>query len=277
MRFTTRLASIGGILFALGSVGSGIIDLLWGQFEAAHRPIQAWGDHIPGLNLLLWTSAVALIAAGVIVAFERFRRQGAIVLATLYFVFSIFSLPRLLTAPRILGHSFSVYVVVLVTSFQQLILAIAAGCIVENKSRVAGPCAFRRSVLVRGLFGICLCDFGLAHFTSTQAVAAIIPTWMPFNATFLTLISGIAFILFGAAILLRRYDIWAAQGLGVMLATFSAVVLMPRLLQNPHSQIVWGGNAYNITAIGAAWVFASWLSAQPSNSPAAGVVSPRGC
>ena len=277
MRFTTRLASIGGILFALGSVGSGIIDLLWGQFEAAHRPIQAWGDHIPGLKLLLWTSAVALIAAGVIVAFERFRRQGAIVLATLYFVFSIFSLPRLLTAPRILGHSFSVYVVVLVTSFQQLILAIAAGCIVENKSRVAGPCAFRRSVLVRGLFGICLCDFGLAHFTSTQAVAAIIPTWMPFNATFLTLISGIAFILFGAAILLRRYDIWAAQGLGVMLATFSAVVLMPRLLQNPHSQIVWGGNAYNITAIGAACVFASWLSAQPSNSPAAGVVSPRGC
>jgi hypothetical protein len=28
----------------------------------------------------------------------------------------------------------------------------------------------------------------------------------------------------------------------------------------PHNHIAWGGNAYNLAAVGAAWIFADWLS-----------------
>jgi hypothetical protein len=34
-------------VYGIASVAAGIMDLVWGEFEPAHQPIQAWGDHIP--------------------------------------------------------------------------------------------------------------------------------------------------------------------------------------------------------------------------------------
>jgi hypothetical protein len=45
-----------------------------------------------------------------------------------------------------------------------------------------------------------------------------------------------------------------------MLVIFSALALVPQLLAYPHYQSSWGANAYNVAAIGAAWVFADWLA-----------------
>jgi hypothetical protein len=28
----------------------------------------------------------------------------------------------------------------------------------------------------------------------------------------------------------------------------------------PHDHVAWGGNAYNLTAVGAAWIVADWLA-----------------
>ncbi|MDQ2776960.1 MAG: hypothetical protein M3Y57_18870 [Acidobacteriota bacterium] len=34
-------------VYAAGSIATGVVDLIWGDFEAAHQPIQAFSDHIP--------------------------------------------------------------------------------------------------------------------------------------------------------------------------------------------------------------------------------------
>src|SRR3954469_14087330 len=55
----------GGIyLFAAGSIAAGILDLIWGDFEAAHQPIQALGDHIPGREILAYIAAIWLVGGG---------------------------------------------------------------------------------------------------------------------------------------------------------------------------------------------------------------------
>ena len=264
-RFTAGLASIGWIFFAVGSLASGVIDLLWNQFEPAHRPIQAWGDHIPGLTVLVWACGICFIVASITVLLKRTRGPGALLLTVLYVLFAVFPMPRLLTAPRVLGHHFSVYVVLLVTIFQQLILAIAAAASVERVSSSSVPHAQAEMWLLRVLFSLALVDFGLAHFTSMQNVVPMIPAWMPLGGAFWTLVTGAAFILFGLAILLRKLDVLAAQGLGFMLLSFSAVVLLPGLAHRVHSQIAWGGNAYNFAAVGAAWIFASRLLIRKSS------------
>src|SRR3954449_5618147 len=92
---TSRTRMRGGIyLYAAGSIAAGILDLIWGEFEAAHQPIQALGDHIPGREILDYIAAIWLFAGGVVILSRRFARAGAWALGAIYLVFAGFWLPR---------------------------------------------------------------------------------------------------------------------------------------------------------------------------------------
>ena len=52
----------GIIVYGLASAACGIMDLMWGDFDASHQPIQAFGDHIPGVAILAYLTAIWMIA-----------------------------------------------------------------------------------------------------------------------------------------------------------------------------------------------------------------------
>ena len=91
---------IGVIVLGLASIAAGVLDLIWGEFESAHQPVQAFGDHIPGVTFFAYLTAVWLLAGGAAILIERTARIGAVMLAVIYTVFAIFWLPRLHTAPH---------------------------------------------------------------------------------------------------------------------------------------------------------------------------------
>lgn len=245
-------------LFGIASALAGLFDLLWGEFEPAHQPIQAWGDHIPGLPILARIAAIWLIAAGLALLIRPAARAGGAALAILYGIFCIFPLPRLISAPHYLGHHPAVYIGVFVGVAQQVILFVAASLLwLFLSGRGASS---RVTILARLLFGLSCIDFGLGHFVNVPGTAAMIPAWVPFSGAFWTVLTGIAFLLAGIAILSGVLDVVAAQLLGLMLLVFSLVVLAPRVLASPHAHLPWGSNAYNLTAVAAAWIFAAWLT-----------------
>ena len=46
--FNRRALSYLGIyVYGLASAAAGVMDFIWGDFDADHQPIQAFGDHIP--------------------------------------------------------------------------------------------------------------------------------------------------------------------------------------------------------------------------------------
>ncbi len=45
-----------------------------------------------------------------------------------------------------------------------------------------------------------------------------------------------------------------------MLLLFEAAVEVPPVFIRPHSQEAWGGAVYNLTAIGACWIFAEFVA-----------------
>src|SRR5512133_956117 len=92
-------------VYAAGSRAAGVLDLIWREFEAAHQPIQALGDNIPGRELLAFLVAVWLIAGGLAILWRRTARAGAGALAAIYLIFAVFWLPRFYTVPRLLGFS----------------------------------------------------------------------------------------------------------------------------------------------------------------------------
>jgi hypothetical protein len=48
------LPRAGIYLLAFATVVAGLFDLMWGDFDSAHQPIQAFGDHIPGREVMAY-------------------------------------------------------------------------------------------------------------------------------------------------------------------------------------------------------------------------------
>src|SRR4051812_24736892 len=117
---------IGVYLFGVASAAAGILDLVWGEFEVAHQPIQALSDHIPGVRILAYIAAIWLMIGGTAILWRATAQAGAAALAIIYFIFGAFLLPRFYTGPHFLGHHPSVYIGVSASVGQQLILVVAA-------------------------------------------------------------------------------------------------------------------------------------------------------
>jgi uncharacterized membrane protein len=235
---------LGLFILGLGSAAAGLLDLIWGEFEPSHQPIQAWGDHIPGQTILAYITAVCLIAGGAALLWRRTRRAGAVVLAIVYGAFTAFWLPRLVTAPTVLGYHPNVYIGVLAGLCSQLIVVAALVGTVR---------------VTRWIFGISSIEFGLAHLTNIGDNAPLVPAWMPLGGDFWVVLTGIAFVLAGIAILTRVKDVLASQLLAVMFLVFSVIALAPLPIAHPHDHVAWGANAYNLAAVAATWIFASTL------------------
>src|SRR5262245_19406387 len=101
---------VGVYLYGLATMAAGILDLIWGDFEVAHQPIGALGDHIPGRMIFAYITAGWLILAGAAILWRRSARAGALATAIIYLVFAMFWLPRFYTAPHVLGFRLTLFI-----------------------------------------------------------------------------------------------------------------------------------------------------------------------
>lgn len=245
-------------VYGIATLAAGVLDLIWGEFEAAHQPLQAFGDNIPGREIFAYIIAICMIAGGAGILWRRTARAGAVAVAVVYLIFAVFWLPRFYTAPRVLGFRIPIYIGVLGGVAQQIILVVAAAIVyVEATSDASRQ---RTISLARWIFGLCSINFGLSHLTNVQITAAFVPRWIPFGGEFWALATGICFVLAGMAILSRVLDVVAARLLGLMLLLFSVLALTPPIFHTPHDHVAWGSNAYNLAAVGAAWILADALA-----------------
>jgi uncharacterized membrane protein YphA (DoxX/SURF4 family) len=253
---------IGVYLFGLATVAAGTMDLVWGDFEAAHQPIQALGDHIPGRRIFAYIIALWMIAGGAAMLSRRTARAGAAAVTVVYLVFAIFWLPRLYTAPHVLGFRTEVLVGVLGGIFQQLIL-VAAAVIEYASSDPRGSSPQKSVILARWTLGLGSLLFGwahLTHLTRVQVVSPMVPKWMPLGGDFWAIVTGVCFALAGIGMLSGIQDVVAARLLALMLFVFSVFVLAPIVLAFPRNHVAWGSNAYNLAAVAAAWIIAETIA-----------------
>src|SRR3954469_3395054 len=164
-------------MYAAGSIAAGVLDLIWGEFEAAHQPIQALGDHIPGREVLAYIAAIWLIAGGAALLWRSLARAGASALAAIYLIFAVFWLPRFYTAIHLLGFKIPIVAGLLAGIGQQLFLVAGAGVACAAAGRGGFARNGRAAALVRWTFGLCSTAFGVAHLTGVPQVAAMVPKW----------------------------------------------------------------------------------------------------
>jgi uncharacterized membrane protein YphA (DoxX/SURF4 family) len=239
------------------------MDFIWGDFDSSHQPIQAFGDRIPGREILAYITAIWMIAGGVAILWRRSARAGGAALAGIYFVFTVFWFPRLYTAPHYLGFRTTVFLGVLAGVGMELI-ASAAGALVYASLETRGSSRPRTILITRWIFGLCALDFGLNHLADVADNLVYVPKWMPLGGEFWVILTGVCFVLAGVAILSGIQDVLAARLLALEFLAFNAVALPQFIFAHSERHAAWGGNAFNLALVAACWIFADAIASHRS-------------
>jgi uncharacterized membrane protein len=251
---------VGIYFYGLATVAFGILNLVWGEFEASHQPIQVLG-HIPGQQVLAYVVGLWMVAAGMAILWRRTARIGAAGSALIYLIFAALWLPRFYTATHALGFRIGVLIFVLGGVAAQVFLIAPAAIVYASTASPDSVWQKRAAIAGRWMLGLSPIAFGLGHLINLHAYARFVPHWIPFGLFWVTL-TGIAFLLAGCAIVSGIRDVLAARLLMLMLLLFEAIVEIPPVLVQPHSQVAWGGAIYNLVAIGGCWIFAEFVASR---------------
>jgi len=254
-----RRMKVGVWFYGLGTVLTGILDIAWREFEASHQPIQSLGKGLPGQNILACVVGVCLVAAGLAILWRRSARIGAATSAILYLIFTALWLPRYSAAIHVYGLRIPVLLGVTFGLAQQILLVAPAAILYVSAAAPDSLLQKRVTIAARWMLGLPPVLFGLFHLAAVHVFATIVPKWMGFGS-FWAVLTGIAFVLAGLSICTGIMDVMAARFLGLMLLLFEGFVEAPPILIRLHDQGTWGAAVYNVTAIGAYWVFAEFLA-----------------
>jgi hypothetical protein len=74
------------------------------------------------------------------------------------------------------------------------------------------------------------------------------------------IVTGLCFVLAGLAIFSGILDVLAARLLALMFFVFNALALPRFILAVPKDHAAWGGSAYNLAAVAAAWILADAIA-----------------
>jgi uncharacterized membrane protein len=248
---------VGIYFYGLATAAFGILNLVWGKFEVSHQPIQVLG-HIPGQQVLAYVAGLWMVAAGMAILWRRTVRMGAAGSAMIYLIFAALWLPRFYTATHALGFRIGVLIFVLGGVAAQVFLAAPAAIVYASTASPDSVWQKRAAIAGRWMLGLSPIAFGLGHLINAHAYARFVPHWIPFGV-FWAVLTGIAFLLAGCAIVSGIRDVLAARLLVLMLLLFDAIVEIPPVFVQPHSQVAWGGAIYNLAAIGGCWIFAEYV------------------
>jgi uncharacterized membrane protein len=249
---------VGVWIYGIATFLTGVLDIVWGDFDTSHQPIQALGKQVAGDHMLAYIAGVWLAVAGIAIVWRSTARIGAVLSGAIYLVFALLWIPRLIAIVHVFGFRIGAIVFGLGGIGAQVLCMAPAAFIYATTGTEDQAWTKRASIAGRWMLGVPPILFALGHLINLSVYARIVPHWIPFP-TFWAAVTGIAFLLAGSAIVSGIQDVLAARLLALMLLLFEATVEIPPVFARVHSLPAWGGAVYNVTAIGACWIFARFV------------------
>jgi uncharacterized membrane protein YphA (DoxX/SURF4 family) len=263
---------VGIRMYGLGAIATGLVGLAWGDFALQWEPVAA---SFPRRTALADLFAALLVVAGLALNWRRSPAAlGATALVVLYAVVVV-----LMHGVQIVQHP-GAFVTWSGAAEQLALLAgglAAYACLASAPGQpgayvsphvgadgIAGAAgrggSARLSRVALITMGVCLLVFGVAHFVYLDFTASMVPAWLPGGQRFWAILTGVAHLLAGLALLSGIQARLAAILLTVMFASFSLLVHLPTLIAGLHSHLNWVINAINLALTGAAWSIATVLA-----------------
>jgi uncharacterized membrane protein len=255
------MLAAGRTIFGLGILGLGLQHLLLTDFPAGLEPVPDWVT-----GRALWASVVGclLMITGICIVANRRARLASVALATMLVAGTmLLHLPELIVNPASGGKW--------VSAFELLALAasaLALAALSRREPRLSGrwnALVDRMTVPGIALLGLSSIVFGTVHFLYAQAVAGLIPGWIP-GALAWTYAIGAARIAAGLSLVTRVKAQITATLLTLMYGTWVLIVHIPRVVSSVTDASEW-----TLLVLAVAFCGGACLVAAPRAEPAAAV------
>ena len=227
-----RAVSLGRFFFAVGLVGFGILQFIYGDFVPGRAP--AWPSALPGRLCWAYASGAVLIMAAAAILSGKKARWAALLVGTMVLVWAFFRhLPGLLAHPD----------AGVITNAGKALVLFGGAFAVAGSLPAEAAGAFSRIInskdaflcLGRFCLGIFMIVGGVEHFIYADFVATLVPAWIP-GAHFWTYFAGVALIAGGAGLMLPKTAYWAALLSGLMIFLWVLLLHIPRALAASEGQ-----------------------------------------
>jgi len=242
----------GRIILGLGSLGLGLISLIFADFATTWQPVPEW---VPAHTVLAYASGASLTAAGVSLILNRFAGVAAAFICGFMCLWAL-----VLQPPRLLAGEPAAWLA------PAEILAVAAGAWTLFWLRAAESANRTKAVQTGAtFFGLMTPIFGVAHFLYIPFTASMIPEWIPLR-TFWAWFTGAGHIAGGLSIVTRIIPGIGASLLAFMFSGFVLLVHAPRIAADPSARIEWHLLSTALLLTGAAWITAGTLLREPQSN-----------
>jgi uncharacterized membrane protein len=245
-----RIASMGHAVFSATMIGLGIVGLLYRDFVPMWNPFPA---SVPARELFLYLGALISLMSGICLLVPRLAPVAArLLLATLLLWLLLFRLPNFLHEP-LFAACWTVFpLAVMLAAAWVLYVWFAADWDRKHLGLVSSNNGLR---IARGLYGLSLIFFGMAHFLAVQATTPLVPNWLPAHV-FWAYFTGSTFIAAGVAVLTGLYARLAAALSTLQIGLFLLLVWIPIVAAGSKVPFQWSETILNTALLTAAWVIA---------------------
>ncbi|MGO9482360.1 MAG: hypothetical protein ACLP05_11355 [Candidatus Kryptoniota bacterium] len=234
---------LGHHVFGLAAIAFGVITLSWNKIDSL--------GNISHPEILVYLAGVVELIGGFAIQWQRTVRLGAMMIAAVFSIFSLYWIPQIVKMPLIFdpyGNFFEQFSIVLGGVF---VLASTMHSHPEKAAKIERPAYLS--------FGICVISYSLYQLFYLTYTASLVPKWIPPGQMFWTVATTIAFALAAIAILSGRSALPASRLLTTMLIGFGVLIWVPACIIHPHVLSNWIENASNLAIAGSAWIVADYL------------------
>jgi len=225
-----NLGAPGRLMLAAGLIGFGLLGL---HFHHAIDGLQPFELQPPWV----WLNSAVLVLGGMGLAWSRFASKAALALWALLTVLLFAHAPGLVAEPA--------NPVRWVSALE--VLGLLAACML-----IAAPDRKDFRLAARIAVGLMLVVFGVVHWLYVDAIAGMIPAWMP-GRTVWPLLTGAANIAAGLAIASGVLARPASALVGTMFASWILLVHTPRILAASGDRSEWVACALAFALTGVVW------------------------
>ncbi len=235
--------SLGRHVFGLAAIGYGIVTLQWHQVDSL-------GD-ITHPAYTVYVFGIVEIICGFALQLKRTVMFGALLLMTIFLIFSIYCILQIIKAPLSFasyGNFFEKFSILTGSIF---VAASSAPGYPEKKTKLVG--------IIYICYGICVLSYALYQLFYLTYTANLVPKWILPGQMFWTVTTTIAFALAAIAIITGRLSLLASRLLTLMLIIFGILIWVPACIADPHNMSNWSENVENLAMAASAWIVTDYL------------------
>lgn len=253
-----RIASVGHAVFAATLSALGILGLIQGDFDPTWPAVP---NGLPAREVLVYVCALVYLGSGTGLLFRRTAAVASrLLLAYLLVWLLLLRLPQIFFLhPTLLAAWGFGETAVIVAGAWILYVWFASDRDGQRFRFATGDNGLR---LARGLCGLALIPFGLAHFVYLEQTVVLVPGWLPWPVAWAYL-TGCAFLAAGIAILSGVLARLAATLLVLQLGMFTLLVWVPIVAAGHIDPFRWGEFVVTVALAAAAWVVADSYRGRP--------------